>query len=180
MSLRTTAVIFSRLYFIVPSIILFSSRFSVFTDLMNHWIKVVKFVPGTIREWDCLYTNDLRDITFYAILFHFLRSKFISELDVIVNMYCSGKSIWSAAGILKHENKAANYLISKMGLFGNSRELQFGTGKLWWIIDKFGEQRGRDLLLLGFRRKCLSCFEQTFTGEEPGSDVMQFLFGCKW
>lgn len=108
----------------------------------------------------------------------FLRIKFISELDIIVNMCCSWKSIWSAVGIVKHKNKAANYFIRKMGLFGNSRELQFGTGKLWWITDKFGEQRRRDLLLLGFRRKCLSCFEQMFTGEEPGSDVMQFLFGC--
>ena len=110
----------------------------------------------------------------------FLRSKFISELDAIVNMRCSWKSIWSAVGIVKHKNKAANYLISKMSLFGNSRELQSETGKLWWIIDKFGEQRRRDLLLLGFRRKRLSCSEQTFTGEEPGLDVMQFLFGCKW
>ena len=41
------------------------------------------------------------------------------------------------------KNKISRYSVSKMGLFGKSRELQFGTGKLWWIIGKSEETKGR-------------------------------------
>ena len=42
--------------------------------------------------------------------------------------------------------------IRKISFFRKSRELQFGTGKLWRIIGKFKRQR-KDQLSLGFRSK---------------------------
>lgn len=37
--------------------------------------------------------------------------------------------------------------ISKIGLFRKSRELQFGTGKLWRIVGKFKETKERSAFI---------------------------------
>ena len=48
-------------------------------------------------------------------------------------------------------NKRADYFTRK--IFGNSREWQLETWKLWWVIKKSHRRQREGQLLLGFRRK---------------------------
>lgn len=77
------------------------------------------------------------------------------------------------------KNKIATYFTSKMGFFGNSRELQFGTSNLQQATGTSGKTKGREAFI--------------WFQEETGEDVLnrsllenkswrlwQFPIGCKW
>lgn len=56
---------------------------------------------------------------------------------------CGFVRVYRCLPFVNLKNEIASYFTSKMSLFGISRELQFGTSKLWQIICKSEETKGR-------------------------------------
>ena len=76
--------------------------------------------------------------------------------------------------------KIVNYFTSKLGLFGNSRNLQFGIGKLWWNIGKSREQRWGELPLLSLRQKLgRVVLNKSWLGEIKSLRLWRFLIDCR-
>lgn len=78
--------------------------------------------------------------------------------------------------------RAASYFtaISKLGLLGNSGELQFGTSKQWRNHRQVQRTKERGSLLLGFRTKLGEVVLDERSMESMNLRLQWFLIGCKW
>lgn len=71
------------------------------------------------------------------------------------------------------KNKTATYFMSKMVLFSNSREVQFGTCKLWQKPQANATNKGEDCYFMEKKedvRRC--CFQRKPAGEKQKCKMM--------